>query len=109
MPITFDLDESMPKAVAEGRRRQGIDVTTSVDAKLLEASDEMQLEHAVREGRVLVTRDQDFLGIHAKNSNHSGTVDWNWRRRSIGKLIGSLSTLIVEFSQEDLKGCLIFF
>ena len=44
--IRFQLDEDVPHAVAGGLRRRGIDVATTTDADLLEASDLEQLARA---------------------------------------------------------------
>jgi predicted nuclease of predicted toxin-antitoxin system len=48
--IRFHLDEHCPTALAEGLRRRGIDVTTTPEAGLMQATDEEQLAFARREG-----------------------------------------------------------
>jgi len=53
--IRFHLDENVPSAVAEGLRRRGIDVTTTPDAGLMGATDEVQASFALAEGRVIFT------------------------------------------------------
>lgn len=108
MPIRFHLDESMPNAVADGLRRRGLDVTTSGDAGLLAASDEDQLAFANKEGRLLITRDHDFLRLNARDNRHSGIIYWTERQRTPGQLIGSLATLTVDYSVEDLRGRVLF-
>jgi hypothetical protein len=45
--IKFHLDEHVHPAIAEGLRRRGIDVTTTIEAELLGAEDEKHLEFAV--------------------------------------------------------------
>lgn len=59
--IRFHLDENCPKAVADGLRRRGIEVSTTPGAGLLAATDDDQLEYARVEGRVIFT--QDCAGI----------------------------------------------
>ena len=59
--IRFHLDENVHHGVARGLRLRGIDVTTTTDSGLVEATDEGQFQFAVGEGRVLVTHDADFL------------------------------------------------
>lgn len=61
--IRFHLDECVPGAVAEGLRRRRIDVTTTPESALISAVDRDQLAFASKEGRVLVTKDSDFLGL----------------------------------------------
>ena len=70
--IQFHLDENCHRAVAEGLRRRGIEVTTTPEAGLLSATDEQQLAYCHRESRVLFTQDHDFLRLHAAGVSHSG-------------------------------------
>jgi predicted nuclease of predicted toxin-antitoxin system len=59
--ICFYLDEHIPKAVADGLRHRGINVTRAQEVGLRRASDEQHLEFAMRENHVVVTKDSDFL------------------------------------------------
>ncbi|MHB8970692.1 MAG: DUF5615 family PIN-like protein [Pirellulaceae bacterium] len=59
--IRFHLDENVHHGVARGLRLRGLDVTTTTDAGLVEATDEGQFQYAVQHGRVFVTHDADFL------------------------------------------------
>lgn len=59
------MDEHVPKAVAEGLRRRGVDVVTVQEIGLQAADDQRHLERAAEEGRVVVTQDADFLRLHA--------------------------------------------
>ena len=59
--MRFHLDEHLPHAIAEGLRRRGIDVTTTVEAGLRGASDDVHLAYALEQQRVIVTNDLDFL------------------------------------------------
>src|SRR4051812_6789812 len=54
--IRFHLDEHCPTALADGLRRRGIDVSTTPEAGLMHATDEVQLAFALREGRVIFTQ-----------------------------------------------------
>ena len=55
--MRFHLDEHLPHAIAEGLRRRGIDVTTTVEAGLRGASDDVHLAYALEQRRVIVTID----------------------------------------------------
>lgn len=63
MPRTtrFHLDEYGSRAIAEGLRRRGIDVTTTPETGFIGATDERQAAHGLAEGRVIFTQGQDFL------------------------------------------------
>lgn len=70
--IKFYMDEHVPRAVTEGLRRRGVDVLTTQEADMVEADDEQHVALALREGRVIVTQDADFLRLHAAGCPHSG-------------------------------------
>jgi predicted nuclease of predicted toxin-antitoxin system len=72
MALRFHLDESVNNAIAVGLRRRGFDVTISKEAGLVGASDREQLAFALRESPVLMTRDDDFLRLHARRVPHAG-------------------------------------
>jgi len=48
--IRFHLDENCHRAVAEGLRRRGIDVTGTPEAGLQSATDDEQIAHALAQG-----------------------------------------------------------
>ena len=72
--IRFHLDEHVDPAIAMALRRAGIDVTTTNEAGLRTKDDEIHLDFARAEGRVIVTRDQDFLSMSRRVTDHSGIV-----------------------------------
>jgi hypothetical protein len=49
--IRFHLDEHVPRAVADGLRKLGIDVTTCADASLLGAADVDHIAFGLAQGR----------------------------------------------------------
>jgi predicted nuclease of predicted toxin-antitoxin system len=90
--MKFHLDENVKHAIAEGLRRRGIDVTTSTDANLLQASDLNQLAYATSQDRILLTQDQDFLAI--SGVEHAGIIFWKHGTRSIGHIIREVQTIV---------------
>ncbi len=99
--IKFYLDEHIPKAVAEGLRRRGIDVTTVQDLGLQGAEDIRHLERATQDGRVIVTQDADFLRLHAAGRPHHGIV-YAPQQTSISHLLRSLVLLQDVVSAQDM-------
>ena len=53
--IKFHLDENVRNAIAQGLKRRGIDVTTTSEQFLIGVSDEVQLEFARHQNRVIFT------------------------------------------------------
>ena len=85
--IRFHLDENCDPRIAAGLCLHGIDVTTTQEARLLQAPDEGQLAYAVANGRVIITRDTDFLRIAASGQDHPGILFYPAQARSIGEVI----------------------
>jgi predicted nuclease of predicted toxin-antitoxin system len=102
--IRFHLDENCPRALAVGLRRRGIDVTSTPEAGLLEATDEAQTAHALREGRVIFTQDEDFLALHASGAPHPGIAYCKKNTRSIGKIVRGLVLIWEIYDAEDMAG-----
>ncbi|MDO8672128.1 MAG: DUF5615 family PIN-like protein [Dehalococcoidia bacterium] len=100
-PITFYLDEHVHSAIAYGLRRRGLDVITAKDAGLLGARDEQHLAFAIRNGRVILTQDADFLRLHAYGHQHCGIV-YAPQNTTIGAIIQGLVLLYGVLGQEDM-------
>jgi predicted nuclease of predicted toxin-antitoxin system len=98
--IRFHLDENCHRAVAEGLRRRGIDVTTTPEAGLLSATDEEQAAYGLAQSRVILTHDRDFLRLHAAGTPHAGITYCDKDTQSIGDLIQGL-VLIWEILEPD--------
>lgn len=100
--IQFHLDEHIPLALASGLNRRGISVTTTQNSNLLGTSDVEQLSFATNESRVLVTRDDDFLKLHAQGVEHSGIV-FVARPIEIGRFVRELFLIYQVLEPSDMK------
>ena len=74
--IRFHLDENVHHGVARGLRLRGIDVTTTTDAGLVEATDEGQFQYAVQQGRVLSRTMQIFFTPTSLRVNIRASFTW---------------------------------
>ena len=71
MSLKLYMDEHVPSAITNGLRERGIDVRTVQDDDLLGESDPNLLDRATELGRVLFTRDTDFLEeAHRRQQEH---------------------------------------
>ena len=102
--IRFHLDENANNAIADGLRRRGIDVTISVQANLISASDEQQLAFAHAQGRVLFTQDRDFLELHYSDVKHSGIVYAIKGSRTTGEILKGLVLIWEVLTPLDMVG-----
>ena len=98
--IRFHLDENCHRAIAEGLRRRGVDVTTTPEVGLLHASDTQQIAYAFPLKRVIFTQDRDFLRLHAAGVPHPGIAYCDKDAKSIGEIIMML-ILIWELYELD--------
>ena len=106
--IRFHLDENCPRALADGLRRRGVDVTTTPEVGLREASDDEQTAFIQAEQRVLFTQDEDFLAIHASGISHPGIVYCKKDSRGIGEMIRGLVLIWEVYDPEELEGRIEF-
>jgi predicted nuclease of predicted toxin-antitoxin system len=102
--IEFHLDENVDRSVCRGLRLRNINVTITQEANLLTATDEMQLEFAHSQKRVLFTQDSDFLRLHNSGINHSGIVYCVKGSCSIGEIIRSLTLIWEVLEPEEIRG-----
>ena len=108
MEIRYHLDESVAHALANGLRRRGIDASTATDAKLIGASDEEQLSHALREGRIAVSHDDDFLRLASAGIPHAGIAYCRQNKLSIGQLVNALTDLWRTRTAEEMQGDVVY-
>jgi len=100
--IRYHLDEHIPRAVADGLKRRGIDVTLPWDVGLGEGSDLAHIDYATSTGRVMVTQDTDFLRHHREGVHHAGIVYCQQGSRSVGEMLRSLVLIFEVLSPEEM-------
>jgi len=98
------LDENVNNSVADGLRRRGVDVTTTQEAGLIGASDEVQLSFAFSQNRVIFTQDNDFMRLHHAGVNHAGIAYCIKESRTIGEIIRGLSLIWEVLEPEEMLG-----
>ncbi len=106
--IRFHLDEHVAHAVADGLRRLGIDVTTSMDANLLGASDAEQIAYGLAEGRVIFSQDDDLLALAAAGVQHAGLAYCHQTARSVGQIIRGLELIWEVYEPDEMKNRIEF-
>lgn len=107
--IRYHLDQQVSAAVARGLRRRGVDVTTTAEAGLQDADDEAHVAFALREGRVIFTKDEDFTRIHSRGDAHAGIVYSRQGRRSVAETIDFLEFMSQCLEPKEMVGQLEYF
>jgi uncharacterized protein with PIN domain len=100
--IRFYMDEHVAKAVTQGLRRRGVDVVTAQEAGLHPAEDNVHLERATTEGRVVFTQDADFLRLHAAGVQHSG-IAYAPQHTPVGYIVRRLLLIVDVLTSEEMK------
>ena len=102
--IRFHLDEHIDPAIADALRRQGIDVTTTVEVGLRTKTDKAQWAFVRLERRVMVSHDPDFLRFAGETTNHPGIAFCHMGMRSVGEIIDSLILIYEVLMPEQMEG-----
>jgi predicted nuclease of predicted toxin-antitoxin system len=102
--MRFHTDENVTEAVALGLRRRGFDVTTTAQAELLGATDQEQLGYCFREGRVIITHDEDMLRLASSGTAHAGIAYCHQNKYKVGGLILKLLALPGRVTAEEIRG-----
>jgi predicted homoserine dehydrogenase-like protein len=100
--IRFYLDEHIAQSVVAGLERRGVDAITTDEAGIRGASDEEQLAHATQQQRVIVTKDDDFLRLHAQGVQHNGIV-FVPGQASIGAIIRGLNLIHLVLNTDEMR------
>jgi hypothetical protein len=99
--ISFYMDEHVPKAVAQGLRRRGVDVLRAQEVDMTSADDLRHLELASREHRVIFTQDADFLRLHNAGVAHCGIL-YAPQQMPIGRVVRGLMLICDVLSPQDM-------
>lgn len=102
--LRFHLDENVDQALAQALSRRGIDVTVPVSMGLSGASDEEQIAFALRERRVIVTHDADFLRLASQGIRHAGIAFCHLRARTVGEMLRVLLLLSKFYDPDAMLG-----
>ncbi len=106
MSVDIYTDESVPVAVAAGKRR-GVTAISARDTGTLGLSDEEQFAYAIAHRLLLFTHDTDFLQLaHRQNAttqDHWGIIYVHQNKLSIGECIRRLKELSDLFEQDNFR------
>jgi len=73
---------------------RGVDVLTVTEAALLGATDEVHLQFAKEQRRVIFTQDDDFLRLHSQGIEHVGIV-YAPQQTPIGTIVSGLMSIFL--------------
>ena len=105
--IKFYTDEHIAHAVARGLRSQGIDAITAAEVGNLSIPDEVHLQYATSQKRVLVSKDEDFVILHHAQYPHAG-IAIAQQFHTIGKIISGLVLIAGIYDSSEMENYLEF-
>jgi hypothetical protein len=114
MQICLYIDEdAMARALVQGLRARGIEVTTVLEAGMAGKSDSALLEYAASKGLTVYTFNvAHFCSLHteymAEGRSHAGIIVVYRQRYSVGEQIRRLLKLIRTLTAEEMKDTLQF-
>ena len=107
MAIALYMDHHVPRAIAVALRARGVDVLAAYEDNASRMDDPALLDRAGALGRVLFTRDRDFLvEAHRRQSTGNdfvGIVYAHQEHVSIGQCIQDLELIAQACSPDDLR------
>jgi hypothetical protein len=112
--LSIHLDEDADAySLLNGLRHRGWDVSSSREQKLLQYSDQAQLNWAFTQGRVLYTYNvSDFCRLHAEflrqGRPHAGIIIGDQQTTSIGEELRRLTRICDAKTADEMKNNLEF-
>ena len=107
MSLRLYFDHHVPRAIAIGVRRRGIDVLTTEADGTADRDDEFLLQRATDLGRVVFTQDRDFLALAAAwqhtRREFTGMVYAHQMRITIGAAIQALVLIASLMHPDDMR------
>lgn len=86
-----------------------MDVTTTAEAGLQDASDEQQFAYLQATGRVIFTYDDHFLRFHRSDDQHPGIVYCKHGTQTIGEVIRFQQPVSDCLAPVDIRGRIEYF
>jgi len=107
MPVALYMEEQVEYAITRGLRRRGVDVLRVQDDGHTRTDDEVILDRAMILGRVVFTRDDDFLAIaQSRQTNGIPFVGVVYAKQvvvSIGNCVKDLEIIAIAFEPSDME------
>lgn len=99
-------DVHVPFAITAGLRLRGVDVLTAQEDDAAGLDDEELLDRVTTLGRIIFTRDLDFLALARKRQyagvTFSGVVFAHQLKASIGQCVADLELIAKAYEPEDM-------
>ena len=106
------MDVHVPAAISRGLRRRGVDVLTAQDDGAVRLKDPELLDRAAVLGRIVFTRDQDFLAEAVRRQRagipFATVVFARQLRVSIGQCVQDLELISKASTPDACRGQIVY-
>jgi predicted nuclease of predicted toxin-antitoxin system len=106
------MDVHVPAAITRGLRRRGINVLTAQEDGGRRLPDDALLDRATELGRIVFTRDSDFLAEGARRlragAAFSTIVYAHQQDVSVGRCVGDLEIIAQSSTADEARGQIIY-
>lgn len=106
MTLALYMDVHVDRAITAGLQQRGVDVLTAQEDGFRTAPDEVLLERATELGRVIFTRDRDFLAEAKRRQEEGisfiGVIYAHQLRSTVGRLVNDLELLAKITEPEEM-------
>ncbi len=105
--MKFLADEHVDVQAVEALKQINIDIVSVQELGMRGQSDEKLLSYAHENKRIIVTRDTDFLRLHAKGREHAGIV-FITNPLSIANIVREIEKISLLLETEHIRNRVIF-
>jgi hypothetical protein len=106
MSIAYYMDENVDAAITRGLRRRGVDVVTAQEDGRMSTDDAIILDRATALGRVVFTRDDDFLREARRRQTtgepFAGVAYAHQQGPNVGRCVADLELMAQAYDPVDM-------
>ena len=111
MSLAYYFDQHIPRSIAAGLRRLGVDVLTSNEDGAADWPDQQILERATALGRIVFSCDADFLELTTgwlnRGQPFAGVVHAHQLQITIGQAVRDLELIARVLTAEEIRNQVI--
>jgi predicted nuclease of predicted toxin-antitoxin system len=105
--VKLYMDVHVRRAVTQGLRRRGVDVTTAQEDESAHLADDLLLDRAHALGRAVFSQDDDMLREARRRQNHdvpfAGVIYAHQLRITTGQAVRDLELIAKVYEPKDLE------
>jgi predicted nuclease of predicted toxin-antitoxin system len=110
--LSLYMDQHVPASITRALLQRGLDVITAHDDGRAEAEDRVILDRATELGRVVFTRDRDFLALgraaQSTGVEFSGIIDAHQLQVTIGQAVRDLEMICHSLTWDEIRSQVLF-